>query len=55
MTASQLYTLAPMIQGDQRDAILMAIFTLTRAKLLPHKRAMLLAGLSAFQRTVTED
>ena len=55
MTAAQLYSLAPMILGDARDADLMALFALTRSALLPAKRMMLLAGLAGFQRNVTEE
>ena len=53
MTASQLYTLAPMIQGDERDAQLMALYA--RLKLSPRGRLMLLSGLAAFNRNVTGD
>ena len=53
MTAAQLYTLAPMIQGDERDAELMRLYVLGRAKLLRAKRMMLLTGLAAFNRNIT--
>ena len=52
MTASQLFTLAPMIQGDERDADLMALYA--RLHLSPRGRLMLLAGLAGFQRNITE-
>ena len=55
LTAAQLYTLAPMIQGDERDAELMRLYALGRDKLLPAKRHMILSGLAAFQREVTHD
>ena len=53
MTSTQLYTLAPMIQGDERDAYLMALYA--RLKFNPHARMMLLSGLAGFQRNITED
>jgi len=37
---------------DQRDAELMRVYTATRPVLRRDKRALLLAGLSAFQRTL---
>jgi len=37
---------------DARDAELMRVYTATRPVLRPDKRALLLAGLSAFQRTL---
>ena len=55
MTASQLYTLAPMVQGDTRDAYAMRLYAQGRAKLNPAKRMMLLSGLAAFNRNVTGD
>ena len=53
MTARQLYTLAPMVLGDARDAYLIGLYTQGRAKLLVAKRMMLLAGLADFQRVIT--
>ena len=53
MTARQLYTLAPMVLGDERDAYAMRLYTQGRAKLLPAKRMMLLSGLAGFNRNVT--
>ena len=53
MTSAQLYTLAPMIQADERDADLMALFV--RLTLSPRGRLMLLSGLAGFQRNITED
>ena len=49
----QLFTLAPMIQGDERDADLMSLYA--RLALSPRGRLMLLAGLAGFNRTITED
>ena len=51
MTAAQLYTLAPMIQGDWRDAELMALYTLQRERLTPYARMMQRAGLAGFNRS----
>ena len=51
MTSAQLYTLAPMIQGDWRDAYLMALFTLQRERLTPYARMMQRAGLAGFNRS----
>ena len=53
MTAKQLYSLAPMLQGDERDADLMALYA--RLALSPRGRLMLLSGLAGFNRTITED
>ena len=53
MTAAQLYTLAPMIQGDWRDAYLMALYS--RLNLTPYARMMLLSGLAGFNRSTTGD
>jgi len=53
LTAAQLYTLAPMIQGDERDADLMRLYAFGRDKLIPAKRMMILAGLAGFQRDIT--
>jgi hypothetical protein len=53
MTSAQLFTLAPMIQGDERDADLMSLYA--RLALSPRGRLMLLAGLAGFNRTITED
>lgn len=53
MTARQLYTLAPMVLDDERDAYLMGLYTQGRAKLIPAKRMMLLSGLADFQRVIT--
>ena len=53
MTSAQLYSLAPMIQGDERDACLMALYA--RLQLSPKGRRMLLSGLAGFQRNITED
>ena len=50
MTARQLYTLAPMIQGDWRDAELMALYTRLSPMLNTRGRLMLLSGLAGFQR-----
>ena len=54
MTARQLYTLAPMVLGDERDAYLMGLYTQGRAKLLPAKRMMLLY-LGARRRARAEE
>ena len=51
MTSSQLFTLAPMIQGDERDADLMALFMRLAPKLNPHARMMQLSGLAGFSRS----
>ena len=53
MTYTQLRILAPMIQGDERDAQLMALYA--RLKLSPRGRLMLLSGLAGFQRNITEE
>jgi hypothetical protein len=48
MTAA---TLAPMIQGDARDAHLFA--TYARMRLTTRGRMMVLSGLAGFNRNVT--
>jgi hypothetical protein len=53
MTSAQLYTLAPMIQGDERDAELMALYS--RQSLTYWGRLMQLSGLAGFQRNVMEE
>jgi hypothetical protein len=51
VTAAQLYILAPMIQGDQKDAHLFA--TYARMRLTVRGRHAILSGLAGFQREVT--
>jgi hypothetical protein len=51
MTAAQLSTLAPMIQGDARDAHLFNVYV--RMRLTVHGRHAILSGIAGFQREVT--
>jgi hypothetical protein len=51
MTATQLYTLAPMIQGDARDADLFA--TYARMRLTVRGRHAILSGIAGFNRNVS--
>ena len=51
MTAAQLYILAPMIQGDARDAHLFR--TYARMRLTVRGRHAILSGIAGFQREVT--
>ena len=51
MTAAQLYTLAPMIQGDWRDAYLMGLYARLRTKINSRAYMLRLAGLGDFNRS----
>jgi hypothetical protein len=51
MTAAQLYILAPMVQGDQKDAQLFRVYA--RMRLTVRGRHAILSGLAGFQREVT--
>jgi hypothetical protein len=51
VTAAQLYILAPMIQGDARDADLFA--TYARMRLTVRGRHAILSGIAGFNRNVT--
>ena len=51
MTAAQLYILAPMIQGDARDAHL--FLTYVRMRLTVRGRHAILSGLAGFNRNVS--
>jgi len=51
VTAAQLYILAPMIQGDARDAHL--FLTYARMRLTVRGRHAILSGLAGFNRNVT--
>ena len=50
MTAAQLYTLAPMVKGDARDALLFSMYA--RARWSRRGWLMILSGLAAFNRSI---
>jgi hypothetical protein len=51
MTAAQLSTLAPMIQGDARDAHLFNVYA--RMRLTVRGRHAILSGIAGFNRNVS--